>query len=383
MNYDPASRHYLDWASTAIPFNGETEKEFFANPSSLHAEGRLAKQALENARERCGRVLGVKPETLYFTSGGTESNALVLYSFLVNKGNGRLLYPEIEHPSVIENCRLLGKMGLPLGGIGVEKDGRVTVDTLNKSLEKYGDTRFVSIMGVNNETGALMDIEKLSMALKEFKSRTGKPVHFHCDLVQALGKVPLKLAALDSASFSGHKLGGKRGVGLLYLAKKLQPLYRGGGQEGGIRPGTENCSGAVALAALLEQRANGDTVKVENEKAGERFRYLLGRLAEMSGCALVPEDREVDDKRFSPWILQLRLKGLPGALVARALDKEGIAVSTGSACSSSSKERPVLAAMGLSREAMLEGFRISQGWSTEISDFDALLKSLEKVISLS
>ena len=379
------ARSYLDWAATAIPDpvpgNSGENGIIFGNPSSPHAEGRLAREALENARSRCARVLGIPPERLYFTSGGTESNALALHSLLRRKWKGRLLYSAIEHPSVRENCHVLEKLGIPVSAIGVEKDGRVTVGTLTRALEKNPDARFAAVMGVNNETGALMDIASLVSLARTYGAKG--PIHFHCDLVQALGKVPVDISAwdLDSASFSGHKLGGPRGIGLLYLKKKLEVLYSGGEQEGGIRPGTENTHGALALADILERRATPAAVIEEGEKAGARLKYLIRELKKIKRCSLIPQDREEDDTRFSPWILQLRFADVPGAVMVRALDDSGIAVSTGSACSSASPERPVLAAMGIDEPGRLEGLRISQGWSTDIQDIDALLEGIEKALS--
>jgi len=380
-------RIYLDWAATAIPEKDGDGRNIdctvFGNPSSLHREGRAAREALESARARCARILGVLPEKLYFTSGGTESNALLLHSLLLRKGKGRLLYPAIEHPSVRENCHVLERLNIPVSVIGVEKDGRVSERTMAGALEKHPEARFAAVMGVNNETGSFMDIGTLVSLVRSNQKKTNLPVHFHSDLVQALGKVPLDVTGwdLDSAAFSGHKLGGPRGIGLLYLKKPIEPLYTGGEQERGVRPGTENTMGALALADVLERRANPDTVKAEGEKAAERFKYLIGKLKKINRCALIPEDRGDEDTRFSPWILQMRFRGLPGAVMVRALDDAGVAVSTGSACSSASPERPVLAAMGVDAPGRLEGFRISQGWSTEMSDIDALLSAIEKALS--
>jgi cysteine desulfurase len=325
--------------------------------------------------------LGVEPDKLYFTSGGTESNALALYSFLLRKDRRRLLYSAVEHPSIIENCRVLEQLGLPVGTIAVEKDGRVSAETLSGALKKHPDARFAAIMVVNNETGAIMDIDGLISAARKNQEETGPRVHFHCDLVQALGKVPVNIGDMDSASFSAHKLGGMRGIGLLYLKKKIKGLYAGGSQEGGVRPGTENTQGALSLADILELRAGPETVRQESEKARERFKYLIGALRKIKRCALIPEDREDDDPRFSPWIVQVRFHGVPGPVMVRALDQEGIAVSTGSACSSNSPERPVLKAMGLDGNARLEGIRVSQGWPTNKADLDALLAGIEKALS--
>ena len=383
MKNNALCRHYLDWASTGIPEEIRVGEGIFGNPSSPHTEGRLAKGALENARSRCAKVLGVKSDRLCFTSGGTESNALVLYSQLLKKSKGRLICSEIEHPSVMENFRRLKRLGLPVSEIEVEKHGQVTEMTLSGAFEKHPDIRFVTVMGVNNETGSLMDTKALVSLVRANQTKTGVPVHFHSDLVQALGKVPLDISSwdLDSASFSAHKLGGPRGIGLLYIRKPFEPLYAGGEQEGRLRPGTENVNGALAFADILERRANSETVIEEYDKARLRFKYLIGELKKISRCALIPEDRGEDDERFSPWILQLRFRSLPAMVMVRALDDLGIAVSTGSACSSRAPERPVLAAMGVDKTSRLEGIRISQGWSTDMADLDALLTGMEKALS--
>jgi len=378
------ARHYLDWAATAMPcLSAEPPVSVFGNPSSVHEEGRRAKDALESARSRCAQVLGVSPDTLIFTSGGTESNALVLHSFLLRKMNGRLLYSAVEHPSVRENCTILERLGNQVSTIAVEKDGRVSAETFGRALEKYPDARFAAVMAVNNETGAIMDMKALGSLLRQHEAGKNPHVHLHCDMVQALGKIPLDMESwnLDSASFSAHKLGGPRGIGLLYLKKSLASFYAGGKQEKGIRPGTENVAGALAMAGVLEMRAQADIEREEELKAKTRFKYLIGELGKMKRCILVPEDRGEDDPRFSPWILQAAFRGVPGEVMVRALDENGIAISTGSACSSASQERPVLAAMGLDGKTRLEGVRISQGWSTNREDLDALLIAVEKLLS--
>jgi cysteine desulfurase len=235
-------------------------------------------------------------------------------------------------------------------------------------------------MAVNNETGALMDMARLSALIR---GKEGAPVHLHCDLVQGAGKIPLDISGwdLDSACLSAHKLGGPRGIGLLYLKKPLEPLYAGGEQEGGVRPGTENTSGALALAGVLESHAQAGALEEGRGKAAERWKRLIEGFKKIPRCVFIPGDREAEDSRFSPWILQARFKDAPGEVMVRALDSEGFAVSTGSACSSSSPERPVLRAMGLDDAACLEGIRISQGWSTTMEDIEALIEGVKKVLA--
>ncbi|MDR0689455.1 MAG: aminotransferase class V-fold PLP-dependent enzyme, partial [Spirochaetaceae bacterium] len=325
-------RHYFDWAATALPdmFIPPEGIAPFGNPSSRHLEGRKAHDVLEDARSRCAAVLGVSPKQLYFTSGGTESNALVIHSMLLRPGPAALLVSSVEHPSVRENAVLLERLGRPLGLIGTAPDGRVGVHNLETALEKRRDARFAAIMAVNNEVGSRMDMPELVRFLRV----RGKPhIHIHSDMVQALGKIPLDIPAwdLDSASFSAHKIGGPRGIGLLYLRRPLETLYTGGGQEGGIRPGTENTAGAAAMAASMEHRAGAALVKEEYEKAAGRCRELLRNLRTLRRCSFIPRDRRDEDDRFSPWIVQLSFEGIPGEVMVRSLDDAGFAVSTGSA----------------------------------------------------
>ncbi|MDR2798715.1 MAG: cysteine desulfurase [Treponema sp.] len=385
------SRRYFDWAATAIPTLSYPQSlNAFGNPSSLHYEGRCARALLEDARTRCAAVLGLDPKQLYFTSGGTESNALVLHSLALRKPSPGILFSAVEHPSVRENCLVLERLGKQIALIGVEQDGRVSPSRLEKALEKVErmetpgkrtEPRFVAIMGVNNETGSVMDIPGL---VKRIRTRGGAPIHVHSDLVQAVGKIPLDITAwdLDSASISAHKLGGPRGIGLLYLRKPLEPLYTGGGQERGIRPGTESIAGALALASCLESRAVPQQLAAEYEKATERFIQLIRGLRTLPGCFLIPQDRGEADIRFSPYILQVGFKGIPGEVMVRALDERGCAVSTGSACSSGRADRPVLTAMGLDKQASLAGIRISQGWGTTPEDIGSLLETIREVLVL-
>ncbi|GHT86496.1 aminotransferase V [Spirochaetia bacterium] len=381
-------RYYFDWAATALPASPGMAPAPFGNPSSRHFEGRAARNALEDARSRCAKVLGVQPKELYFSSGGTESNAIPLQSLLLRK-NAALLVTAVEHPSVRENALILERLGIRLGHIGVERDGRVMEHTLSAALAKTPGPRFAAIMGVNNETGAVMDLPVLVRVLRNQK---GAPIHIHSDLVQALGKLPLDIPRwdLDSASFSAHKIGGPRGMGLLWLRRTnrsgasppLEALTQGGGQEGGIRPGTENTPGASAMADCMERFAEPSAVEAAAGAARERWKFLIRALRNMDRCTLIPEDRRDEDERFSPWILQAGFRGIPGEVMARALDDAGFAVSTGSACSSRSQKRPVLEAMGIDGDKRLEGIRISQGWSSSIEEIEKLIAAIRKILEI-
>jgi cysteine desulfurase len=379
-------RHYFDWAASApydYPLINQTiDPVLFGNPSSQHAEGKAAKLALEDARTRCAAVLNVPPETLFFTSGGTESNSIALFSNLVKKGQGKIISSMAEHSSVREGMETLEKMGKLTGRIAVDSAGRVTPDLFEKALAKYGEVRFAACMAVNNETGAITDIASLTDVIRK---HSGPPIHLHCDLVQAAGKIPVDISGweIDSASISAHKIGGPRGIGLLYLRRPTagsEIFYTGGGQENGVRGGTENTQGALCLASCLEKYAASEILAAEYERAKARWKKLITALTAMERCTFIPAGRAPDDDSFSPYILQAAFKNIPGEVMARALDDLGFAVSTGSACSSSSPERPVLLAMGVEEKLRIEGIRISQGYSTTDEEIDLLIEAIMEVL---
>jgi cysteine desulfurase len=374
-------RYYFDWAATALPAALRSAPQApFGNPSSPHTEGRRAREALEDARSRCAAALGVDAKTLYFCSGGTEANALVLHALLLRKGPaGTVLYSAAEHPSVRENALVLKKLGAPVRQIPVGKDGRVSGELFSAALDRAERPLLAAVMAVNNETGSVSDIPALA-ALR--RKHSGPVPHFHCDIVQAAGRIPVALKewGLDSASLSAHKLGGPRGIGLLYLRNPVEVLTAGGSQERGIRPGTENVAGAAALAEALETRVKNETVRAEYTAAASRFKFLIESLLAVDRCTLIPEDRQNEDERFSPYILQAAFSGIPGQAMVRALDDEGFAVSTGSACSSHRETRPVLDAMGVDKETALYGIRISQGWTTTEDDIEALYRAIKKIL---
>ncbi|MCL2806196.1 MAG: cysteine desulfurase [Treponema sp.] len=384
INNNKEKRIYFDWAASS-PYALETGVYMYANPSSLHYEGKMAKQALEDARNRCAAVLKVPPETLYFTSGGTEANSIALFSNLMRKGQGRILSSMAEHASIREGMETLEKMGKPVSQIAVDSAGRVTGETLTKALEKYPETRFISVMSVNNETGAITDIAAIRDILRK-KEELGikAPVHFHCDLVQAAGKIPVDIDGweIDTASLSAHKICGPRGIGLLYSRRPLEVFYKGGGQEKGVRGGTENTMGAAAFAKCLEQwvmdSEQTPTTQCPLSSAQERCTRLMTGLAKFERCVFIPKERS--PASFSPYILQAAFKDIPGEVMARALDDLGFAVSTGSACSSSSPERPVLAAMGIEEKLRIEGIRISQGYTTTDEEIDLLIDAVAEVL---
>lgn len=379
------ARTYLDWAAGAPPLPDILETadriamEYYANPSSPHAEGRAAEGILSDSRRRLAAAIGIDPASLLFTSGGTESNNIVLSSFLARISPGELVVSGIEHSSVYEPITYLQSQGIRVTWIPAEKDGRVSPDKVAAALTP--DTTLVVVMQVNNETGAIQPIAEIAGRIRDHERRTGKSIHFHCDAVQALGKIPADYHALDvdSASFSAHKIGGPRGVGALYLRKPLPVLFRGGGQEGNRRPGTENLAAIWAMTEATV-RAMRD-MKVGAAHAEELKKLLAAGMRHIDGVCFVPESAAVETERFSPYILSVAFPPLPGEVLVRALNDSGYAISTGSACSSKHhKERRILMNMGLDEDTARSSVRISVGVSTTEEEVLRFVDSLAKEV---
>ena len=383
--------HYFDWAATA-PGDEDILKEALAvsiehwgNPSSIHAAGCDAKKALEAARSRAAAALGVPAEKLCFTSGGTESDHIPLLSVLSRPQKGSILLSAIEHPAMREMAKMIGSCGWKVITVNPGKDGFVSAEAIVSQLQD--DTAFVSIMAVNNETGAVQPVYDIADALCRATQGKRRPF-FHVDCVQAAGKIPLDLthSGIDSAAFSAHKIRGPRGIGLLYLSRNLTPFLRGGGQEKNIRSGTENLFGATACAACLEKYY----ISSRNPRAQERFtaqqRYtadFIAGLKETPGCVLLPHCRGEGnagyDGRFSPWVVQAAFPGIPGQVMERALSSEGYYISTGSACSAGKQSRPILDSMGISAKEKESAVRFSFGDSTTGQAMHELLAAVRKV----
>jgi cysteine desulfurase len=368
---------YLDWAASAPPWHDLlqefllTSKTFYANTSSKHAAGKLASQRLETSRTMLAEALECPSDRLYFTSGGTEADHISLLACLLKTGSRSIVISEIEHSAVNEQAAILASLGVEVRRVRPDGDGFVNPGAIADAVSK--DTVLVSVMTVNNETGAIQPITGIVQAVAE-ASKGGRKPFFHTDAVQALGKIPFNPAALgvDGAAFSAHKLGGPRGIGALYLSKPLQVLATGGGQESGIRAGTHNLAGAEAIAKAAA-RACADFGKTQ-----ELARFLESRLIDgitaIPDATIVPATRKAGDPRYSPYILCASFPGLGGETMMRVLDDAGIAVSTGSACSSGKQERRVLSAMGVDKDISFASIRVSTGRDSTVSDIDTFLE---------
>lgn len=389
---------YFDWAATSpqdseILHKALTEAtETFANPSSIHKEGQKARAALEKARTLAANVLGVKPAQLFFTSGGTESNQIPLMALLSKPERGRVIISGIEHPAIKEQASKLKLVGFDVVTVNPDKNGFISADSVAEKITP--DTLYVAVMAVNNETGCIQPIYQIADKITEASQGKRRP-HFHVDCVQAAGKVPLNLAykGIDSAALSAHKICGPRGIGILYLAnhERLRPFLTGGGQEQNIRSGTENLFGALAFSEVLKKHfiaGQSDAKSVQTQRFEEQTKMtedFISSLLQLPNCTIVPEIRANADgntqKLFSPWIVQAAFKGIPGAVMVRALDAKGFEISTGSACSAKKQSRPVLQAMSASKDIQDTAVRFSFGPLTTAEGMKQLANAVAEICS--
>lgn len=357
---------YLDHAATSplrpqvleamMPYFGEV----YGNPSSIHAFGRRARQALTEARDRIAALLGCRPAELVFTSGGTESDNLAVIGTALGfrpAGKTHIITTAVEHHAVLHACRHLEQSGFDVTRLPVDRYGTVDPEDVARALRP--DTALVSVMYGNNETGSLQPVEAIGRLCRE------RGVLFHVDAVQALGAVPLNLSELpfDLVSFSAHKINGPMGIGLLYAARetRLQPLLFGGNQERRRRPGTENVPAAVGFAKAVEL-AVAEAPDKQRKMRGLRRLFLetLGSVTGERGFVLNghPEAR-------LEHIVNVSFPGIDKETMLMNLDLAGIAVSGGSACTSGSLEDShVLTAMGLEPERVRSAIRFSFGYGT-------------------
>ena len=371
-----SDRVYLDWNATT-PLRPEAKAAMAAawdlsgNPSSVHAEGRQARKLVEEARAAVATAVGALARNVVFTSGGTEANALALTPGL-RHGSGppvtRLLVSAIEHASVLAGGRFPAEA---IRTVGVTRSGVLDLDRLQAALEA-GPPALVSVMLANNETGALQPVAEAAALV-----RAAGGV-LHVDAIQALGKIPIDIGALDAdlLTVSAHKIGGPKGVGAVILADGLagfEALLRGGGQELGRRAGTENVAGIAGFgagtrAAMTSLGKDAKQLKLLRDR-------LENGLQQSDGIIVFSEHVE-----RLPNTLLFTARGLKAETAVIGFDLAGIAVSSGSACSSG-KVQPshVLEAMGFEPEIAQGAVRLSLGWSTSSADVDCCLEAWRKL----
>jgi len=359
-----------------MPFLGEG----FGNASSVHRRGERAREAIAAARERVAALIGASAEEIVFTASGSEANNLALKGTLLAAAEAtgeagprrRLVISAIEHPSVLETARHLESRGHPLTIVPVEPDGVLDPERLERALGP--DVALVSVMWVNNEIGTVQPVARIA----EIAHRAGAKLH--CDAVQAVGKLPVSVAdaGVDLLSLAGHKFHGPPGVAALYVRRRtrLVPLVHGGHQERSRRAGTENLAGVVGLGAAAERAAGwlGTARPGRLAALGERLRRGL--------LAAVPfAVSNGDPERRLPAIVNVRFEGADGEAVLHELDRVGITVSTGSACSAATPgPSHVLMALGLRPEDAHASVRFSLGEDSTEEDVDFVLANVPPVV---
>ncbi|HSU17957.1 cysteine desulfurase family protein [Longimicrobium sp.] len=361
---------YLDYAASA-PVRPEARDAMlpfldgrWGNPSSLHRWGREARAALEDARARLARVIGASPAEIVFTRAGTEADALAILGRARTVPGAPVAVTAIEHKAVLASAHAAADEGAPLILLPVDPNGVVEMAAVDAALERK--PAVLSVMWANNEVGVMQPVREVAERCR------AAGVVFHSDAVQALGKVPVRVdqVAADLLAFSAHKVGGPKGIGALYVRRgtRLKPLLFGGGQERGLRPGTEDVAGAVGFAAAAE------AVEAAREGAMSRIGALRDRL-EAGLLERVPG--LVVNAAGAPRLPTVSNVSVPGAdpeALLVSLDLQGIAVSSGSACSSGAVEPShVLTAMGIPADLAGPSVRFSLGWGTTDEEIDRVL----------
>ncbi|MFA5009382.1 MAG: cysteine desulfurase family protein [Candidatus Paceibacterota bacterium] len=374
---------YFDHSATT-PVDSRVLKEMvpyfqekFGNASSIHSLGRISELAVEKARQRVAQALHCDPLEIIFTSGSTESNNLVfkgLIASLKTKNKIHIIVSSVEHDSVLEPCTDLERQGVAITYLPVKKNGMVDINDLKKSLRK--ETILVSIMTANNEVGIIQPIEEIGKLLAKQKQK----IFFHTDATQALNALECDVSKMkvDFLSLSGHKIYGPKGVGALFVKKgsPLKAIQLGGHQENNLRSGTRNVPGIVGLGKAIEL-AKKERLK-NNKKIIKLRNFLVKNILEkIPGTVL-----NTDLSRSLPSHAHFSFLGLEGEAVLLELDFQGIAVSTGSACSSKSLEpSETLIAMGISPEIAHGSIRFSLGKNNTKKEVEKVIKILPKIVA--
>ncbi len=374
---------YLDHAATT-PVRPEVleamlpylTNQAFGNPSSAHRFGRAARAGVEQARREVAQAVGAEPNQVIFTSGGTEADNLGIIgaALAARERNGSVcaVVSAIEHKAVLAAAHAVCHLGGREIVLPVEGTGRVDLEALDAALAER--PAVVSIMWVNNEVGVIQPVAEIADRCRE------AGVVFHTDAVQAFGKVPVSLDALPCTllTISGHKIGAPKGIGALIVRdrKAIEAIIHGGGQQYGIRPGTENVAGAVALgrAALLAGR--------EQAEEARRLRALREQLAERLRATVQDLTVNGDGPETAPHVLNVSVAGADSEALLMHLDLAGIAASSGSACSTGSVEPShVLVAMGVPRDLALGAIRFSFGRESTEEDVDRAAEAMPGVVA--
>ncbi|MFQ5782058.1 MAG: cysteine desulfurase family protein [Nitrosopumilus sp.] len=346
-------------------------KEQYGNPSSIHRYGRVAHKAIDKARKQIASLINAEPSEILITSGGTESNNTALRGIVMKNPNGQIITSSIEHDAILEPCKKLVQKGFDVDYLPVDQFGTVNLVELKNCISDK--TSLVSIMFGNNEVGTIQPISEITKICNEQK------IPFHTDAIQAVGKIPIDVKALgiDLMSISSHKLYGPKGIGALYIKNgiDIDPVILGGGQEHGLRSGTENVANIVGFGKACEIAKNNIQ---ENLSQVKKLRDVLieNVLNEIPHVTLNghPKSRLPNNTHFT-------FLGVNGEDLIVKLDEHGIAASTGSACSvNTQKASHVLQAMGFSHEQITGSLRLTVGIFNNQKEIEQTVDVLKKVV---
>lgn len=392
---------YLDWAATT-PLRPEASQAMMeilqpgleglraggANANALYTAGRDAFKMLEQTRRMIAKTLHARPDEIIFTSGSTEANNAALYGMtdalmLEHEEHAdhdhdcvpRIVVSSIEHDSILEAAAQLGMWGAEIAVVNPDKSGHITPEALAQVCNDH--TILISVMMVNNEIGSVMDIAELASVAHAHGAL------FHTDATQAVGKMPVNVAELgiDALSLSAHKFGGPKGCGVLFLKAHtpFSPQIVGGGQELNKRSGTQNVASVVGMGRALE--ASLVDQELEYRRLQDLRDYCYAALTELPGVKAVV-NVVPGDESYAPHIVNVTVEGFESQTIIMQLDRNGIAVSGGSACSSDDLDPShVLRALGMSRDRALDSMRVSLGWLTAKDDIDVLVEAVKNLIA--
>ena len=351
--------------------------EDFGNPSAMHLKGVEAEKYIKSSAENLARLLKVQEKEILFTSGGTESDNLALIgaAFANKRSGNHIITTSVEHPAVSQPALFLQEQGFEVTYLPVDSRGVVKMDALKAVLRE--DTILVSVMYVNNEVGAVMPVEEIAALVHEKSPRA----LFHVDAIQAFGKYRIypKKMGIDLLSVSGHKIHGPKGVGFLYINEKakIQPQILGGGQQGGMRSGTDNVPGIAGLGAAAVEIYKNLEENVENMyRLKEHIAQGLERIGDI-------RINGMDLREGAPQILSISVMGVRSEVLLHSLEERGIYVSAGSACSSH-KRKPsaTLAAMGMSKDQIESTVRLSFCEENTIEEADYFLQVMGELVPM-
>lgn len=346
-------------------------KEQYGNPSSIHRYGRLSRKAVEKARKQIASLINAEPSEIFITSGGTESNNTALQGIATKHSSGQIITSSIEHDAILEPCKKLSQEGFDVVYLPVNNFGTINLSDLKNFLSEK--TRIVSIMFGNNEVGTIQPIAQITKICHEHD------VLFHTDAVQAVGKVPINVRELgvDLLSISSHKLYGPKGIGALYIKKGtlLNPLILGGGQEHGLRSGTENVANVVGFGKAC------DIAKSNLNENISHMKKLRNTLVQNVSNGISQVTINGDPENHLPNNAHFTFLGVNGEDLIIKLDEYGVAASTGSACSvHTQKASHVLQAMGFSHEQITGSLRLTTGIFNNENEIEETVEILKKVV---